>query len=270
MKWTTSRRRTKNNQRLGPLGRGRPDRIAESILRYTRFGNLLDDRVLGSAIVLAVLFIALVLYDGVTVPDIENDPGLASDYEALLAARDALAGSAQLNWSEHVPIEVWDGIKVGGNPRRVNRLELREGQLTGTIPDGLGSLVGLTHLNLRGNRLSGIIPAELGQLSKLEDLLLHDNQLSGTIPAEIGELSNLQRLWLSNNQLTGPIPSDLGRLSNLVELNLSINQLSETIPTELSQLTNLKRLFLHDNQLSGTIPTDIGDLSNLQTPVAFQ
>ena len=193
------------------------------------FGHLLDDRILGSAIVLAVLFTALVLYDGGTVPDVENDPGLASDYEALLAARDTLAGSAELNWSARVPIEVWDGVKVGGNPRRVNRLELRESQLTGTIPSGLGSLVGLTHLNLRGNRLSGIIPAELGQLSKLEDLLLHDNQLSGTIPAELSDLSYLQCLWLSNNQLNGPIPSELGQLSNLEELTLRGNQLTGSI-----------------------------------------
>ena len=230
MKWTTRRRRTKNKKRLGPLGRGRPDRNTESILRYTRFGHLLDDRILGSAIVLAVLFIALVLYDGGTVPDVENDPGLASDYEALLAARDTLAGSAELNWSARVPIEVWDGVKVGGNPRRVNRLELRESQLTGTIPSGLGSLVGLTHLNLRGNRLSGIIPAELGQLSKLEDLLLHDNRLSGTIPAEIGDLFNLQRLWLSNNQLTGRIPTELGKLRSLARWRLGRNRLEGCVP----------------------------------------
>ena len=228
-------------------------------MRYTRFGHLLDDRILGSAIVLAVLFIALVLYDGGTVPDVENDPGLASDYEALLAARDTLAGSAELNWSARVPIEVWDGVKVGGNPRRVNRLELRESQLTGTIPSGLGSLVGLTHLNLRGNRLSGIIPAELGQLSKLEDLLLHDNRLSGTIQ-NLSALTNLTSLSLASNQLSGSIPA-LNTLTNLTDLDLGSNQLTGSIPV-LSALTDLTILTLGSNQLTGPVP-DLSALTKL-------
>ena len=182
---------TKDNQRVQPVNMGRLDHITETVERYTRFGTLLSDRVIGSAIVLAVLVIALVFYEGGTVTGAQNGASLASDYQTLLASRDTLAGSAELNWSASVPIELWDGILVGGNPRRVIWLKLSESHLTGTIPTGLGSLVGLTHINLKGNQLRGALPAELGQLSNLEVLLIDRNQLSGTIPAELGDLSSL-------------------------------------------------------------------------------
>ena len=39
---------------------------------------------------------------------------LVSDCETLLDARDALAGTASLNWAADTPIESWDGISVGG------------------------------------------------------------------------------------------------------------------------------------------------------------
>ena len=38
----------------------------------------------------------------------------ASDRETLLQARDTLAGSAALNWSDEVPIGQWDGVKIAG------------------------------------------------------------------------------------------------------------------------------------------------------------
>ena len=41
---------------------------------------------------------------GGAVADADNNPGLVSDCEALLASRDTLAGSATLNWSADTPI----------------------------------------------------------------------------------------------------------------------------------------------------------------------
>ena len=51
--------------------------------------------------------------NGIAVPDPSANPGLVSDCEALLAARDTLAGTATLNWSDDVNIETWDGITLG-------------------------------------------------------------------------------------------------------------------------------------------------------------
>ena len=47
---------------------------------------------------------------GTAVRDADDNAGLVSDCEVLLAARDALGGNASLNWSADVHIGDWDGI----------------------------------------------------------------------------------------------------------------------------------------------------------------
>ena len=191
------------------------------------------------------------------------DPGIVADCEALLAARDLLAGSATLNWSEDTPITEWDGVWVEGTPQRVTRLHLRDRHLTGQIPSELGSLSNLTELSLSNNQLDGPIPPELGNLSNLRILSLGSNQLSGTIPSDLGNLPNLEWLSPDRNHLSGPIPPELGRLTNLRGLELSFNQLSGTIPAELGSLSDLEFLGLSGNRLTGAIPPEFGSLANL-------
>ena len=159
---------------------------------------------------------------GGAVSDAANNPGLVSDCDTLLAARDTLAGTASLNWVADTPITQWDGVTVGGTPKRVRRLSLEYGGLTGEIPAELGSLANLGVLRLFNNQLTGEIPAELGSLANLRWLELFNNQLTGEIPKELGNLANLQQLYLSENQLTGCIPQPLRDVSanDLHELGL--------------------------------------------------
>ena len=225
---------------------------------------------------------------GRAVSNAANNPELVSDCNSLLAARDALAGSATLNWSASTPIADWDGVTVGGGPRRVTVLNLYDSQLTGAIPTELGNLsnlqrlvlyrneltgpvpawlgalANLIELSLWGNRLSGPIPTSLGDLANLRWLLLSSNRLSGSIPPQLGDLGNLRWLYLHDSQLTGEIPTELGNLTNLERLSLSQNQLTGPIPTELGRLANLQRLYLSSNQLTGPIPAWLGDLTDLQ------
>ena len=221
------------------------------------------------------------------VPSAASNPGLVADCEALLAARDTLAGSGTLNWSGSTAIAAWDDVTLSGSPLRVTSLVLSDSQLTGTIPPELGNLNNLERLNLTrnqltgdippelslltnlqvlylwGNQLTGPIPASLGGLTNLEDLNLSGNQLTGEIPAELGGLTNLERLYLYGNQLTGEIPGELGGLANLQTLWLSGNQLTG-IPAELGSLTNLENLWLSRNELTGSIPGELGGLTNLE------
>ena len=92
------------------------------------------------------------------VTDAANNPGLVSDCAGLLASRDTLSGSATLNWSADLAVEDWEGVTVGGSPRRVTRLILSRNELTGSIPGELGSLTNLQTLWLSGNQLTGSIP----------------------------------------------------------------------------------------------------------------
>ena len=85
-------------------------------------------------------------------------------------------------------------------------LNLGDNQLSGTIPDWLGSLTALQDLSLRDNRLTGPIPEELGDLVALQNLYLDDNQLSGAIPDWLSDLDQLLKLYLNGNQLSGCVP----------------------------------------------------------------
>ena len=201
---------------------------------------------------------------GGAVPNATNNPGLVSDCEALLDARDPLTGTATLNWSASTPIASWDGITLSGTPQRVTNLRLQNKGLSGTVPTQLSRLTNLKALYLTFNQLSGTIPAELGRLTSLTHLGLLNNQLSGTIPRDLTNLTNLRQLSLQHNELRGTIPIWLDNLTKLQILNLQGNQLTGTIPRELGNLTDLWQLLLFDNRLSGTIPRELGNLSLLQ------
>ena len=193
-----------------------------------------------------------------------NNPGLVSDCEALLDARDPLTGTATLNWSASTPIASWDGVTLSGTPQRVTNLRLQNKGLNGTVPTQLSRVTNLKALYLTFNQLTGTIPADLGRLTSLTHLGLYNNQLSGTIPRDLSNLTNLRQLGLQNNELSGTIPIWLDNLTKLQILNLQGNQLTGTIPRELGSLADLWQLLLHGNRLSGTIPRELGNLSLLQ------
>ena len=197
-----------------------------------------------------------------------TNSGRIRDCEALLEARDTLAGTATtLNWSENVSLGDWIGVGVDRETRRVARLFLQRRGLNGTIPSALGDVSSLEWLYLHGNDLTGSIPAELAELSSLTRLYLNHNELSGAIPAQLGEMTGLHQLYLHRNELTGTIPAELGDMTDLQWLSLYSNEFTGTIPGELSSLSNLRRLYLHDNDLAGPIPVDdlvmLTDLTHL-------
>ncbi len=189
-----------------------------------------------------------------------TNTGLVSDCEALLEARDTLAGSGSFNWSETTSIAQWEGVRLGGTPQRITRLALPSKGLDGTISSVLGSLSMLTDLNLRSNALTGEIPGELGNLTNLRVLNLHSNKLSGDIP-DLSRITGLEELYLPNNYdetvqdsgLTGPVPSWLNGMTNMRELWLWGNSLTGSIP-DLSGMTSLQKLKLANNMLTGGVP----------------
>ena len=175
---------------------------------------------------------------GSAVTDAVGNPGLVSDCNALLASRDALAGSAGLNWSASTPIADWDGVALGGQAQRVVELDLSDKALTGAIPPELGSLTELRRLELSQNELTGPIRAELGGLANLEELSLWENRLSGPIPPFVGDLVDLRRLLLSGNRLSGQVPAQLGDLADLQQLRLSGNRLTGCVPAGLRRVAD--------------------------------
>ena len=200
--------------------------------------------------------------NGTVVPN-PDDPGLVGDCMVLLAVKDTLRGAAALDWSPATTIGSWEGVTVGGTPKRVQRLRLEEKGLTGSVPAELGKLDALTRLDLSDNRLTGEIPAALGDLSKLEKLDLEYNRLTGAIPPSLGKLTRLTSLDLAENRLSGNPPAELGNLRALLYLSLGSNGLTGPVPTWLSGLSALQDLYLDNNALTGGIPAALGGLSNL-------
>lgn len=199
--------------------------------------------------------------------DTVNSLAPTGDCAILLSIKDVLVGRGALNWSDKVPIENWDGIRIDQSTHATQVTEIRLGRkgLTGTIPADLGRLSDLTLLYLRDNELRGEIPAELGLLTNLKWLSLSGNKLTGPIPSNLGNLARLERLFLHNNMLNGPIPPELGNLSNLEWLYLSHNDLHGSIPSTFGNLSKLEWLYLSHNRLSGSVPSDLEHLGRLKS-----
>ncbi len=150
------------------------------------------------------------------------NPGLVADCEALVAARDTLAGGATLRWGEG-PVSGWEGVTVEGSRPRVRELDLRGYTLMGQIPAELGQLSELRRLDLSDNLLDGAIPYALGSLSNLRTLSLAGNLLGRSIPRTFGELTELRELFLARNRLTGGQWEIVG-LPHLMVVGLDANK----------------------------------------------
>ena len=158
-----------------------------------------------------------------------DNPGLASDCDILLTARETLGAERALNWDESTPMNSWYGVKLGGKPLRVQGLYLMRLGMYGKIPPELGALDQLVVLRMSRNYLHGPIPPELGQLANLAELGLGKNRLTGAIPRELGRLSKLKVLLLKDNQLVGAVPKAVLEL-DLSVLRLQRNKLSNAPP----------------------------------------
>ncbi|KAL1825874.1 hypothetical protein ACET3Z_012652 [Daucus carota] len=145
----------------------------------------------------------------------------------------------------------------------LERLDLSNCGLVGSIPYQIGMLSELNYLSLCNNYLTGQLPSSLASLTRLKVLDLSNNSLSGSVLRELGMLKNLLSVDLSSNNFTGFIPEDLGNLSNLVNLFLEKNRLTGTIPLALGSMTTLYRLDLSQNQFRGVLPFQQSDLSHL-------
>ena len=225
---------------------------------------------------------------------------LAGDAAALLSARDALAGSATLNWSEDIPVDAWRGVTVDGAPPRVTALDLAEAGLDGRIPAGLASLDALAVLRLDGNALTGSVPEALAENERLVELGLEGNAFSNPPPSRRraraafpavprfcragagiggGLLADCSGLLAMRDALAGAVTLNWSRWRSLPEwhgvrvsgapprvtaLALPGTGLSGVLPPELGRLGRLVSLRLEDNQLAGEIPAELGDLEFLE------
>lgn len=107
-------------------------------------------------------------------------------------------------------------VYVGGslydNPdnRTIQYLDLSFNQLSGSIPDEMGSWVSLVILALSHNQLTGFIPSSFANLHIVGVMDLSHNQLEGTLSV-LASCTLLVGIDVSNNDFSGEIPN--GQLS---------------------------------------------------------
>jgi len=97
---------------------------------------------------------------------------------------------------------------------------VRRNSLTMPLSDILlpGNLPSLFALWLDGNEITGDIPQEIGSFSGIASLSITDAGLTGPLPTQMGQLVDLQRLWLYNNELSGPIPTSAAQAWTKLEV----------------------------------------------------
>ncbi|KAJ0538677.1 putative non-specific serine/threonine protein kinase [Helianthus annuus] len=109
----------------------------------------------------------------------------------------------------------------------------------------------LESIDLAYNQLTGTIPDSVGSLHLLKTLQMNINQLTGSIPDTIGGLSSLNFLDLSYNNLNGSFPESIGRLGELVFLTVHHNSLTGIVTeNHFTNLTSLTTLWIGENKLT--------------------
>ncbi|KAI5672806.1 hypothetical protein M9H77_13170 [Catharanthus roseus] len=174
----------------------------------------------------------------------------------------------------------------------LKELDLSFNNISGTVPESLGTCSVLELFDISNNDFSGEIPVDtLFKMSKLKHLVLSFNNFVGNLPESLSELVNLETfdvssnnisglipsgicqdssrnglkvLYLQNNLLSGPIPESLSNCSQLVSLDLSFNYLTGRIPSSLGSLSKLRDLMVWLNRLSGEIPEELMYLQSLE------
>jgi len=132
-----------------------------------------------------------------------------SDSLALVSLYNATDGANWLNaWHLDQPMSTWYGITLNS-----------EGCVHCIDLDGRLDCAGYAFNNI-GNNLTGHIPDSLGTLSQIKYISFGNNFLVGSIPSSLGQLQYLIELILRYNNLTGSIPPELGNLQDLNLLNL--------------------------------------------------
>jgi hypothetical protein len=113
----------------------------------------------------------------------------------------------------------------------------------------------LKELDVRDNQLTGTIP-NYAELNSLEDLYLAKNAFSGIHPDAPNLPRTLRRLRTSHNKFTGPLSADWRKFFGLREFIVDDNLLTGSVP--ILRMEPLRLFDISFNQFTGTIPSQFG------------
>ena len=144
------------------------------------------------------------------------------------------------------------------------KMDLRDQQLSGTIPATLTQLTWVTYFDIGGNALTSTIPASLGlALPNVTFFDIAQNRLTGSLPPSIGSLAAVMTLRVSQNKITGTVPSSLASLRLVKGFSVGYNQFTGTLPRSLASLQNIENFNVCNNSLTGQLPPRLDSLDHL-------
>ncbi|KAL5991505.1 hypothetical protein ACLOJK_012414 [Asimina triloba] len=176
------------------------------------------------------------------------------------------------NCSSLIFLDIYDNglggtlpVSIANFSTQMQWLSISKNMIFGSIPSGIGELVGLTLLSMERNMLSGPIPTTIGKLNMVVQLDLYENKLSGEIPASLCNMTQLSRLNLHENNLEGSVPSCLQNCRQLQFIRLFSNNLGGTLPKQLFGIPTLISLLIDNNFFSDSLALEVGRLDSLQS-----
>ena len=140
---------------------------------------------------------------------------------------------------------------LNGDPELPNFLLCRNAFLLpgATFPASFATMTSLERIELDNAQMVGTIPPEIGLLTDLNWLEIANNAFTGGIPTQFGKLTRLNVLSGSGMLAEAPttLPSEVGKMTNLFRLDLKGNKIEGTVPTQIGELVSLTSLLLNCN-----------------------
>ncbi|XP_058182775.1 receptor protein kinase TMK1-like [Rhododendron vialii] len=156
---------------------------------------------------------------------------------------------------DYNPFAAWELPAALLNASSLQVLSATSANITGPVPDFIGSLSSLTTLHLAFNSLSGPLPGSFAG-SSVQSLWLNGQRSSSNLNGSLSVLQNMTYLteaWLHGNSFTGPLP-DFSLTTMLQNLSVRDNQITGPVPETLTSLASLRVVNLTNNLLQGPSP----------------
>lgn len=122
----------------------------------------------------------------------------------------------------------------------LRRVCFRDTGIEGKLTDAIANAPGLETVDFQSCKLSGSLPENLGSLSGLTELKLGANfGLSGTLHDSFYDLSSLEWFSIGCTRIGGVLSREIGRLKNLRYFCISFCEFEGRIPEELGMIPGI-------------------------------